>query len=411
MPRAVCYVNLRQVQASKLGGWQTMARIASFRIRGLAGRGKIISRPLRPDVNVFWGFNGSGKTSLLKILHSALRNDATSILRVPFTEATVVIIDDNGNRLIRTLDKSELPEVEQAGNEDDYVLLEAGSVFHRLNNPASSTVRWRGAGPEQSQASIPHSYLPISRVSEARTRGSRTRGMVELVDEAAFDKIFAMQIRDLWKEYNSQAITEINRAQDQGLAQILGLVLSGQVTGQQTSRPVIEDAQVAYTMVRQFLATQRMGAMMKLDRRRFLSDYGKNNLAQQVVAEVAEVLQIASRALEPQHEVENLITGLYAGGKRLEFHGGNVVVSVGDQAIPLESLSSGEKQLLQLLLECLAARSNPVLIDEPELSLHVDWQNRLIGNMRIVNNQSQLIMATHSPEVMANLADHHIFEL
>lgn len=391
-----------------------MAQISSFRIRGLAGRSKVVSRSLRPDVNVFWGFNGSGKTSLLKILHSALRNDATSILRVPFTEASVVIIDDLGRRLTRTVNKDDLPKsVRQVevGDENLSTMEAAIRRWSLANSGGDAPVPWVSDEPGQSDTSIRHSYLPISRVSEVRTRGSRTRSVVELMDETAFDKLFAVQIKDIWREYNSQAITEINVAQDRGLAQILGLVLSGQVTGQQTSRPVIEDAETAYRMVRQFLAAQRVGSMMNLNRRKFLNDYGKNELAQQVVAEVSEVLRHVERALEPQHEVERLISELYAGGKRLEFRGGNVEVLINDHVIPLESLSSGEKQLLQILLECLAAGDNPVLIDEPELSLHVDWQNRLIRNMRVVNKESQIIMATHSPEIMANLSDSRIFEL
>ena len=55
----------------------------------------------------------------------------------------------------------------------------------------------------------------------------------------------------------------------------------------------------------------------------------------------------------------------------------------GEEVIPLEALSSGEKQLLQLLLECLAAGANPILIDEPELSLHVDWQTDLLATCEL----------------------------
>jgi len=84
---------------------------------------------------------------------------------------------------------------------------------------------------------------------------------------------------------------------------------------------------------------------------------------------------------------------------------------VNDEKIPLESLSSGEKQLMQILLEVMAGGVNAVIIDEPELSMHVDWQNRLVASMRTVNPESQLVLATHSPEVMANLDEKYIFQL
>lgn len=77
------------------------------------------------------------------------------------------------------------------------------------------------------------------------------------------------------------------------------------------------------------------------------------------------------RAQEPQHRIEDLLGVLYAGGKTVELQGRVITVRIGTESIPPESLSSGEKQLLQLLLECMVAGANPVIIDEPELSLHV----------------------------------------
>jgi len=51
------------------------------------------------------------------------------------------------------------------------------------------------------------------------------------------------------------------------------------------------------------------------------------------------------------------------------------------------------------------------MIDEPELSLHVDWQRRLVENMTLLNPSAQYIFATHSPEIMADVDDSKIFRL
>ena len=68
-----------------------MAHIVEFKITGLAGRKKIIHEKLHRHVNVFFGLNGSGKTSLLKILDSAMEGDARLLALVPFESAEVVI--------------------------------------------------------------------------------------------------------------------------------------------------------------------------------------------------------------------------------------------------------------------------------------------------------------------------------
>lgn len=73
----------------------------------------------------------------------------------------------------------------------------------------------------------------------------------------------------------------------------------------------------------------------------------------------------------------------------------------------LVHLSSGEKQLLIILGQSLLQEnSNHVYIaDEPELSLHVDWQEKLVSNLKNVNPNSQIIFATHSPDIVGKYSD------
>jgi translation initiation factor RLI1 len=66
-----------------------MSYITEFSISGLVG--KDYSQKLNKDVNVFFGLNGSGKTSLLKILHSAMSDDLEILENVPFKSAEIQI--------------------------------------------------------------------------------------------------------------------------------------------------------------------------------------------------------------------------------------------------------------------------------------------------------------------------------
>ncbi|MDQ8186955.1 AAA family ATPase [Pelagicoccus sp. SDUM812002] len=70
----------------------------------------------------------------------------------------------------------------------------------------------------------------------------------------------------------------------------------------------------------------------------------------------------------------------------------------------VSSLSSGEKQLLILLVESLLQRQKQCLFiaDEPELSLHVEWQEKLIRSIVKINPAAQVVVATHSPEIAAH---------
>jgi len=66
-----------------------------------------------------------------------------------------------------------------------------------------------------------------------------------------------------------------------------------------------------------------------------------------------------------------------------------------------KNLSSGEKQILIILLNALLQNKKKFILfmDEPEISLHVDWQRKLIGYVRLINPNGQVILATHSPTV------------
>ena len=70
-------------------------------------------------------------------------------------------------------------------------------------------------------------------------------------------------------------------------------------------------------------------------------------------------------------------------------------------------LSSGEKQILILLTQALLSEKTPVVYvaDEPELSLHVDWQEKLLGALTQLAGRCQFIVATHSPDIASGFGD------
>ena len=80
---------------------------------------------------------------------------------------------------------------------------------------------------------------------------------------------------------------------------------------------------------------------------------------------------------------------------------GELLVSKGKTRLSLEQLSSGEKQLFILLTEALLQRGRPFVFiaDEPELSLHIEWQKQILSFIKALNPESQIIVATHAPEV------------
>jgi predicted ATPase len=85
------------------------------------------------------------------------------------------------------------------------------------------------------------------------------------------------------------------------------------------------------------------------------------------------------------------------------------VFSDSEQAIQLEDLSSGEQHELVVLYELLfrAPKNALVLVDEPEISLHVAWQSRFLPDFINIMalTESYGIVATHSPVIIGNRRD------
>lgn len=81
-----------------------------------------------------------------------------------------------------------------------------------------------------------------------------------------------------------------------------------------------------------------------------------------------------------------------------------------NESTPIHSMSSGEKQIVIFFIHILIGLSDKqhngiFIIDEPELSLHIDWQHKFVMNIMDVSPGIQLIFATHSPEIIGELTN------
>lgn len=79
----------------------------------------------------------------------------------------------------------------------------------------------------------------------------------------------------------------------------------------------------------------------------------------------------------------------------------------------INDLSSGEKQLFlrTLSIKMLEPKNSIILIDEPELSLHPKWQQRIIEVYKKIEENNQIIIATHSPHILGSVSSENIFIL
>ena len=86
--------------------------------------------------------------------------------------------------------------------------------------------------------------------------------------------------------------------------------------------------------------------------------------------------------------------------------------SSGDE-FDINELSSGEKQLFlrTLAIRMLNPENSIILIDEPELSLHPKWQQRIVDVYKKIGKNNQIIIATHSPHILGSVRKENIMLL
>lgn len=87
--------------------------------------------------------------------------------------------------------------------------------------------------------------------------------------------------------------------------------------------------------------------------------------------------------------------------KKISLKSSGTPISLDGKDLPLSALSSGEKQMLLVLLQVnlLMGREAIVLIDEPENSMHISWQSEFIKILMKLNPNAQYFITTHSPSI------------
>ena len=130
------------------------------------------------------------------------------------------------------------------------------------------------------------------------------------------------------------------------------------------------------------------------------------NIGNRIISELQQGNTDAAQQLsQPKTRFQDMVDDLFEDtGKKIVRTENEIRFSqIGETLVPYQ-LSSGEKQMLAILLTVLVEDQQPYILfmDEPEVSLHIEWQKRLIDLIVELNPNVQIILTTHSPAVIMN---------
>ena len=128
-----------------------------------------------------------------------------------------------------------------------------------------------------------------------------------------------------------------------------------------------------------------------------------NRIIEKLTLGTPEGQMEAAQLSQPKKLFQDMVDDLFnETGKRIIRQSNEIMFEQdGDQLTPYQ-LSAGEKQMLVILLTVLVqdGQHAALFMDEPEVSLHIEWQQRLISLIRQLNKNVQIILTTHSPALI-----------
>ena len=382
------------------------------------------------DINILIGKNGTSKTTFLTIVESVLNVELFPIIDVEFDHVLVEIVVKGTIHIIKVERFSYNDVVPvfryQFDNEEciDISLSEMrNNMAHRLSINSRNSYN---LVKRKLSDLLQISWLSITRVDE-KERDYRNYSEVDIKLDQLMNQIVS---------YKLQLETQLNERSKKFNADLVSLLLYNELYD---SFPTPEDfdnyQQVDLDDMRTklhhvfsfFGNVDKYSEAIKCHVNKFKKfvDYPyeiehtdeKILLLYSLFNRTRFMLSLSTDFQKDKRSINEPITtytdilGQFIKDKTIEFNeNGEMLVFLKEtnfndnkRQIVINTLSSGEKQLLILLTETLLQQKKPFIFiaDEPELSLHIEWQRNLISSIRAINPNAQIILATHAPEIAA----------
>ena len=433
--------------------------IESFKITKLWGY-RDINLTFNSDVNILIGPNGSGKTAILTLLNSILSLDLSGILNVNFEYAEIHLQDFKDSSILRTVKvdaanrllRLQLDEKEEGIDTESIIgrrftehhrWLEKGNIL-----PARQPERFVRRTMisekfyDELTALVPIVWLPVSRrlpIVEYQEEGYTKTEPLESVDLrlkellaglSRYHSILNAQLSERYGEFEREVLSMIlySKEHDQ-----VNLMLKGVTSSLPTEAEkdqllrAFDDAGLLNEQMQSRINDHFAAVEESIKRTKRFRESGDkiveldDMLVLPLVSRTKDMVEFA-RKLEkyrkdifaPLRFYENTVNS-FLDDKSIDVdESGNFKIVLSSLSSPLELdprlLSSGEKQILILLTEALLTVNEPIvyIADEPELSLHVTWQEKLLESLVTLGGQKQVIVATHSPDIVGKFRDNVI---
>lgn len=374
-------------------------KIKEFEVVGLNDSDNPIRIIFNDDINIITGRNGSGKTTILKLMWYCISaNIERAVREIVFKRVKIIT-----SEYLLVVEKSEAKNKEMV---HFFVESPTGEVLLDQKEPASRERLVEEANQLTIQMLNTSIFFPTFRrieggfsMTEPTRRGARrvVKGNEEIFIREHHRK--GSQIQDALESHADRLSVRKHKF----VSSISTVDIQQLVTlrhNDATTKVDDYSKSLSENIFSEIRGYKQSNSTAKEALKDAISTLDKIN---QDVIEFEQVREDAFNSLNVLSKI--IVTIFKHKGIRL-----NPRVTLGDidQSINSDSLSAGEKQMLSFLCYNALYHDCPFFIDEPELSLHVDWQRILLDVMLEQKTNNQLFIATHSPFIYTQYEDKEI---
>ena len=387
------------------------------------------------DVNIIIGRNGTGKTTFMNILHSVLAVDVDGISANDFDSVAITLIKDGKKKTVKIekIDKDNLPflVVDYRISNKKYSV----RIFPTDDQRMTTHYRRRAIEESEEVREALSKLVALSSLSVYRLRSGQDyevhdrfgRRAVSPVDFRLSELLqglthyqldLSQRARKIATQLQRDVLTSILYSKDESTKKGIPLDFDKKVE-RDNLVSAYRQLNVIDSSVRKKInihvdaidnTVKDVNAFRNLDKNTLKEGIVAPNIDFQSLEALQQTRKIIKMSLDAEKKTSTVFSQItlftailseFIIDKEFSFPHGDLLIRAHDEDIPYGGLSSGEKQLLIIFIETLLQKQERYifLTDEPELSLHIAWQRKIIPAIKKLNPNAQVIAATHSPEV------------
>ncbi|QEH70196.1 AAA family ATPase [Cellulosilyticum sp. WCF-2] len=415
-----------------------MNKLVRIRIVGFKDENRVID-VVFPEYNiaVIYGENGGGKSTFLRIINAIFDQQDTVLLNENVDKITITYSTEKGEKNIRIQRKEEKKEGDfiyiattyDWSELEESELKDTSSILFGVNRGITNTInvtdtqiyKFISMNPRyidcfQNRERMRLFSEDLARYLSFNRRRARSAYTVKdtidfsnkvlSVDNISMDVVEEI-ILNRYRVAKHISTTRVQKALFDTLADACNSIEGEDIDIEDLGNLLIQNKEKLLSALRQIeentLRDKIIDILQNKDTDKVIEECRKSKLLAKLIYKMTLELEKEEGILQSIRVLENVFNDHIQGEKYLDISENEISIKFRNKKLihKIHDLSSGERHLLSLLTIFIiqGVYKDILMIDEPEISLNIKWQRKLLTTLSQLAPDSQIIVASHSPSI------------